>query len=494
MNLFTDINKNIQRTEEQFENSGDFIGKRIPAGSSIAYVAYFDLLADRKLVELNVVTKIMYAFEKINDDAFEKIKDDITTTIDLKEETTFEGAFRSILSGDALVFVDRSDKAIIISAKGFPNRGVPKAETEVVVQGSQEAFSEAFRINTALIRRRVRDANLKIKQLQVGRRSVTDIGIIYLEGVAREEVVNETETRLKNIDVDAILDSGYIEQFIEDDWISPFPQIQTTERPDKAAAAVFEGRVVILVDNSPFALIVPATIPTFFQSSEDYYRRFHVMTATRILRYGAGFLAAALPGLYVAVTVFHPSMLPTSLAVKMAQSRADVPFPCIVETLLMDVAFELLKEAGIRLPGAVGSAIGIVGGIIVGQAAVEAGLVSPNVVIIVALTAIASFAIPNYSLVSGFRFVKYVTIILSSALGFLGFWCASILTIVHLCALKSFGMPYMFPFAAGGMNGYSDLKDSVFRAPLWLMKKRPFFANPKESIRMNKTGKRRGKD
>ena len=373
------------------------------------------------------------------------------------------------------MLIDGYEKGVIISTRGFPRRSVSKAETEVVVQGSQESFVETFRINTVLIRRRIKDTRLKIEQIRVGKRSKTDVGIAYISDIVRPEILKEVKKRINKIDIDGILDSSYIEQLIEDDYLSPFPQLQMTERPDKAASALLEGRIVLVVDNSPFVLIIPALLTSVYQSSEDYYQRFEIMSFVRIIRYIAGFLAVALPGFYIAVAVYHPSMIPTQLLFKIAEARGDVPVPAVFEVLLMELAFETLREAGIRLPSAIGSTLGIVGGIIIGQAAVDAGLVSPIVVIIVSLTGLCSFSIPNIALVSGFRIMKYLVILFSSVLGLFGFWLSILLILIHLVSLKSFGIPFI--------KG-SDLKDTLFRVPLFKMKKRPIFANENQKVRM----------
>jgi spore germination protein len=340
-----------------------------------------------------------------------------------------------------------------------------------------------LRINTALVRRRIRDPKLKVKQARVGERSKTDLAFLYIEGIARPAVIEAVEKRIADINIDAILDSGSLEQLIESNWLSPFPQAQLTERPDKAASAILEGRIAIIVDNSPFALIVPVTLNCFFHSSEDYYNRWQIMSLTRFIRFAAALMAVGLPGLYIAVATYHPSMIPMLMTTKIAAASQNVPFPAIIEILLMDAAFELLREAGVRLPGAVGGTIGIVGGLIIGQAAVEAGVVSPIVVIIVALTGVAAFAIPHVSLVYGFRLIKYFVLLLSAFLGFFGFWVGLLFVLTHMASLRSFGIPYLMPFAARELNSHSEVKDSVFRLPLFMLKKRPFFADAGQRTR-----------
>ncbi len=504
MNIYPNLDENIKYLESVFKDCGDIVKRKLPIGERKniwIYISYIDMLIDRKVIENAVMNTLMLKIREVSphQDAikgsiFDALKDGGVATADLKESDNLEDLKLAMLSGDTVLLVDGFSKAIIISSKGWPNRGIPTADTEVVVQGSKEAFTEGFRFNTALVRRRIRDSNLKIKQMKVGRRSSTDVALCYLEDVVRPNILEEALKRIQNIDIDAILDSGYIEQLIEEDWISPFPQAQITERPDKAAAAILEGRIVIIVDNSPFVIIIPATLATFFQSSEDYYQRWQISSLIRILRYIAGFIAIALPGLYLAFAVYHPSMIPSLLIFKLAGARLTVPFPAVIEILLMEFSFELLREAGIRLPGPIGSTIGIVGGIIIGQAAVEAGLVSPIVVIIVAMTGIASFSIPHVSLVAGFRIMKYLIIILSSILGLFGFWIASLIILIHLVSLKSFGIPYLFPFASSDMNQYSDLKDTFIRLPSFLMKRRPIFANPDQATRMKQTGNTRKKE
>lgn len=494
MTVFSKLDKNIMYFNGIFADCGDVVARKFPIGTSLdrwAYILYFDGMADRQVIEAAILPRLMASAQKTPENFFIKPVDLLSTlkeggmaTADLKEENNLENITDEVLAGNTAIFVDGAAAAVVVSTKGYPNRGVPETNVEVVVQGSNEAFSEVFRINTALLRRRIKDPMMKVSQMKVGRRTQTDIALVYLDDVVRKEVLQDITERIQNIDIDGILDCGALEEFIEDDYQSPFPQCQLTERPDKAASAILEGRVAILVDNSPMVILVPALMDSFFQSSEDYTQNWDIMSFVRSLRFVSAFFALALPGLYIAITTFHPNMLPTLLTFKMAAARESIPFPAVMEVLIMEFAFELLREAGIRLPRPVGSSIGIIGGLIVGEAAVSAGIVSPIVVIIVALTGIASFAIPSYSLVSAFRLTKFLVIALSAALGLFGFWVALLVIIIHLASLKSFGLPYLFPFASGDVNGFTDFKDSLFRLPLIFMKKRPIYANPKAKDRM----------
>ena len=493
--ISSDIEQNIAALDMLFKDCGDIVKRKFRVGthtSSVVYMIYVDNLVDRQAIDERMVKPLMLAgwhdSGSYATNIFEFLKNGGLTTVDFQEDTDFAKVVEAILSGDTALFIDGFSTSLVVSTRGWPNRGVQTADTEVVVQGSKEAFTETFRMNTVLIRRRIRDTKLKLKQLSIGERSKTNIGIMYLDDIVRHDILEELEKRLDSIEIDAILDSGYIEQLTADDWFSPFPQYQTTERPDKAAAAILEGRIVVIVDNTPFALILPTTLNTMMQAAEDYYQGFEVMSATRILRYLAAFAGLSLPALYIAIAVYHPSMLPTLLIHKLAEARRDVPFPAVLEIIIMDFAFELLREAGVRLPNAIGGTIGIVGGLIIGQAAVEAGIVSPIVVIIVALTGISTFVIPNFRLVNGFRLMKYVLIFFSAFLGLFGFWIGFLLVLTHLAALKSFGIPYMFPYVAGSVNHYTDFKDTVVRAPLFMMKKRPIFANPFAATRQRVRG------
>jgi spore germination protein len=488
-NISKDITANAAALKSIFRDSGDFIMRVMQVGVkrdiTIA-VAYIDMLADANTLNEYIIEPLLLGARQQSpeggeSDVLSQLKTAGITMADFKETDDFDACVNAVLSADTVLFAEGSDKALIISTKGFPNRGVPEADSEVTLTGGKEAFSEVMRINTALIRRRIKDPQLKIKQMTVGRRGRADVAVVYLEDVVRPQVLEETLKQIENIDMDAVFDSGYIEQFIEKDF-SPFPRTQVTERPDKAASAVLEGRVAIIVDNSPFVVLVPATLNVFFQSGDDYYQRFGISAFTRALRYIAGILAVCLPGFYIAMSVYNPSMMPWQLVLKLGESRQKVPFPTYMEIIIMDLAFELLREAGLRLPKAVGGTIGIVGGIIVGQAAVEAGLVSPIAVIIVALTGICGFAVPSVALVGALRLSKYLIIIMSQMFGLLGFWVACVGLLTHLATLKSFGIPYLFPFVSAEAHA-TDIKDSIFRFPLFMMKKRPIFANPKNETR-----------
>ena len=487
------LDSNIQLLEDLFTDCQDYIGRKFAPGGEGApwiYTAYLDAMTGRELMDMTVIKRLFdmnwraVVQENKDLDLYTALRDRGIATADLSEADNWEDILYFIHAGDTAVFIEGFSKVIVVATRGFPNRGIQTTETEVVVQGPREAFSEVMRFNTALIRRRIRDTNLKVKQSKLGIRSLTDIALMYMEDIVRPEILHEVEKRLEKIKIDGISDSGCVEQLIEENWLSPFPQMQLTERPDKAAASILEGRIAIIVDNSPFVILVPVTLNSLFQSSEDYYSRWQIMSVTRFLRFVGAFLAVALPAFYIAIALYHPAMIPLLMLSRLAEASQAVPFPAVLEIFLLDAAFELLREAGIRLRSASGGTIGIVGGLIIGQAAVEAGLVSPIVVIIVAMTSIATFSIPNISLVYSFRLVKYGLLITSALFGFLGLGLGLIFTLVHLASLKSFSFPFLMPFASAEINGYHELKDSLFRFPLMSLKKRPFFAKRSQQNRM----------
>ncbi len=482
------LEKNITIIENAFQNCGDIVKRHFFVGEKkdiAVYMIYTDNIVNGSAIEESILTNIMNRcrIDGKKEGMLKRLNEEVIAIGEMNEVKTFQEIFDAVLLGDTILLMDGNDIALQASTKGFPSRGVSEAKTEVVVQGPKDAFTEIGATNIVLIRRRIRDTKLKVKRTKVGKRSKTDVAILYMEDIVRKEILQEVEYKINQIDIDVILDSGYIDQLLENRWLSPFPQLQMTERPDKAASALLEGRVVIVIDNTPFVVIAPATLNVFFQAAEDYYDRWEIMSFIRLIRYCAGFLAVALPGLYIALTVFHPSMLPTNLALKIAETRQNIPFPAVGEILIMELAFELLREAGIRLPSPVSSTIGIVGGIIIGQAAVEAGIVSPSVVIVSALTGICTFVIPNIALVSGLRLTKYIVLIFSAFLGLYGFWLALILMLIHMASLKSFHIPFLYPFCSASVNNYNDLEDSIFRLPLWFMKKRPIFSNDKHRQR-----------
>jgi spore germination protein len=489
------LDENVDKIKLLLKDCEDVVYKDFLVGreQKLRFTLIFtDGMVDKAFINESVLNNLMYHAREVPPDAPE-LKEDLFKLLrygsiaapELKEISNLDDAILAILTGDSVLMIDGLTSLIVIGTKGWPARGVSEPTTEAVIRGPREGFTETFRFNTALVRRYIRDPKLKLKQMQVGRRSATDIGILYIEDIAMPELVEEVKRRIKTIDIDAVLESGFIEELIEDDPYSLFPQTKATERPDKAAAALYEGKVVLLVDNSPFAVILPATFNSFFHAAEDHYIRWIPATALRMLRFIAGMLSLIAPALYIAVTSYHPGILPSELVLSIAAAREGVPFPAVIEALIMELTFELLREAGVRLPTLIGGVVGIVGGLVIGQAAVEAGIVSPIMVIIVAVTAISSFSIPDYSFSNAFRLFRFLLIFAAGFLGLYGMILALLLLLGHLVRLKSFGTPYLSPFVS--FIG-SDLKDTFVRLPLFMMKNRPMgIANDKVRIINNRS-------
>lgn len=448
-------------------------------------VVYVEAAAANMMLEDSVIGKLLnHLWEMDGKEIHRAVTDNGLGISDVKELETLGECMAAMLAGNVVFFLDGYDRALKISSKGYPGMGVTKADSEKVLRGSREAFCEAVKVNTALVRKRIRTTKLKCEELFLGERSNTLVSLVYMEGLAYPSLLEEIKSRLSAFEIDGILDSGVIEQLTADNWYSPFPQFQTTERPDRAAAAVLEGRILLLCDNTPAALLLPTTMNSLLQTGDDYYGHFEIASLLRCIRYLAIALAFSLPGLYLAVTNFHPQILPTNLLLSMADARGGVPFPGIVEVLLMEISFELMREAGLRMPGPIGNMIGIVGGLIIGQAAVTANLISPMIVIIDALTALGSFSIPNEELSEAFRLLKYGMIFLCGFFGIYGFVAGWLLLLIHLSGLRSFGIPYLMPFAAGGRDGISRWTDGIFRAPMRRMNRRPVYAVRENRRRM----------
>ena len=486
--ISVNVEENEAAIRQAFSSCDDLKVRKLSIGQNSkikGFVCYIEVNAGNNLI--NVLGRMLEYLEQIPEaQVAETVKGNAFALSDAEAYTVMEDAIRGVLIGDAVLFVDGVDVALKMPDQGYPKMGISKSEAEKVVRGSDESFTESEKANTALIRKRIRNTQLKVKEFQVGVRSFTNVAIVYVEGLAEPNLVEEIHHRLTAYDIDGVMDSGVMEQLAEDSWMSPFPQFQSTRRPDRAAMEVLNGKVVVLVDNSPVALLLPTDVNSFLKTTDDYYNRFYMATFARLIRYVAAFFALTLPGLYLAVTNFHTQILPTPLLLSFWQARDGVPFPAALEVLLMELSFELIREAGVRLPGTMGNTIGIVGGLIIGQAAVEANLVSPIVVIVVAFTALCSFAIPNEEFAFSFRILKFLLIALSAVFGFFGFLIGLFLVLVHMAGLKSFGVPYLSPYVGAQLNEYQDEKDSLVRFPLRMLWKRPIYANPSNRVKLRK--------
>ena len=486
--LTKNLKENMAAIDQCIKDCDDIKCRKMKLGREEkieACIYYVEVAINNLTIEETVIGKLINRLWNMEPaEQYEYIRDNALGITDVKELKDLSEVIMGIMIGDGVVLIDGYDKAVKIKSKGYPMMSVGESYNEKVIRGSREGFADALKCNTALLRKRIRSDKFKVKEKIMGNITNTTVAIAYVEGLVRDSVLEEIDRRLSELQIEGLTDTGIIEQLTEEASWSPFPQYQTTERPDKAAMELLNGRVVLFVDNTPVALLLPTSYGSYFQTADDYYNRFWVVSFARIIRHVAALIAMCFPALYLAVVNFHPEILPTSLVMTLASSRLNVPFPALIEVLLMELAFELLREAGIRVPGPMGSTIGIVGGIIIGQAAVTAGAVSPMIVIVVAVTALASFAIPNEELASTFRILKYFSIFLAAVFGFFGIIMAWVFVIGHLCRLKSFGFPYLMPVAAADINGGEDLKDYVVRYPLGALGFKSIFV---------KRGRRRGR-
>lgn len=402
-------------------------------------------------------------------------------SVDLLDK--FEDVMSSINIGNSILLVDTLDVAFDIDAKGFKQRSISSPKNEIVVRGSQEAFVESLRTNTSMLRRIVNNENLVIENTSVGKVSQTKIAVCYLKDIANNDLVAEVKYRVNNLDIDYLTSSGQLEQLIQDNGSSLYPQLIATERPDKVAIHLLEGRVAIIVNDTPYVLVAPGVLSDFMSSPEDANYKYQFSNMLKFIRLIAAFFALYLPGIYVAVTSYHHELLPTELLFTIEAARETVPFPVIFEILLMEISFELIREAGVRVPSPIGPTIGIVGGLILGEAAVSANLVSPILIIIVAITAICSFSIPDFSLNFTIRIIRFIYILLGYMAGFLGIAVGMFIQIVLLCNLKSFGCPYLTPFVVA--NNKRSLT-SYFLPPIWKRENRSNTVSPKKKYSQGK--------
>jgi spore germination protein KA len=459
----------LVRMKSIFSDCNDLVIREFEAGGLKCALCFIDGLVNMVTVQESVLRPMMEFGALEGAQALflgGQIADRVLNAGEVKKVSSAGEAADACMEGDVLLFVEGSEDIIIINARGWEKRNVAEAQSEAVIRGPREGFTENFRTNTALLRRRIKTPMFKMKNMQIGRQTKTSVCIAYIDGIAAPEVVKKVEERLESIDIDSVMDSGYIEEYIEDSPFSIFPTIAYTEKPDVAAAKILEGRVAIIVDGSPFVLTAPMLFIESFQTAEDYYSRAIFSSITRLMRYLAYFITVFGPAVYIALVSFHQEFIPTTLLFSIAAAKEGTPFPAAAETLVMVFAFELLKEAGIRLPKAVGQAISIVGALIMGEAAVSAGIVGAPLVITIAIMGVAGFAIPEQN--EAISVMRIIAIAFAASLGGFGIAMCFLCMLIHISSLESFGVPY---YASTSLSG--EIQDSYVRYPLWAMVKRP---------------------
>ncbi|MFD1954625.1 spore germination protein [Paenibacillus thailandensis] len=462
---------NLEGLRELFRNGSDVvIHEFFIKDGTVAALIYIDGISDIREMDMHILSPLQNAGTGGATDWVS-----VLARVSISSHTqvrTLQEAVDQVTFGDPVLLMDGAEAGFAFSLQQWNSRAIEEPEAETVVRGPREGFVETLRLNTAMVRRRLQTPALKLKPISIGRYTKTSCVIAYLEGVTDPKLVEEMETRLRRIDIDGVYDSNVIEEMIEDNPLSPFPQLQTTERPDVVCANLLEGRVALMINGTPFTLIAPTSLFSLMQSPEDYYQRWFVSTPIRWIRMMFAFIAVFMPSIYIAVLSFHQEMVPTTLLLTIAKSREQIPFPALVEALLMEVTFEALREAGVRLPKQVGAAVSIVGALVIGQAAIAAGIVSSPMIMVVAITGVASFLIPNYSLGIALRLTRFPIMICAGVLGLYGIVLAALLVLIHMMTLRSFGVPYLSPVAPLQAG---QLSDTLLRKPRWMLKTRPHF-------------------
>ena len=486
--LTRNLQDNITNIKNAMNNNFDIKIKefRLRGQDIHAGVVYIESLVNEDMILQHIVNPLMIESSLIldRDDPilFKTITESMVTAEYVKAVESLDEIILAIMSGDTFLCVQGYDKGFIISTRKYVGRQVGEPILEPSVQGSQEGFVETIRDNIGLIRRRLRDPNLVFNVHKLGRRTKLEVVVIYIKDIADQYVVDEVNKRINSLDIEGVQNAAQIGLYITDSPNSIFPLFQVTERPDRTVRGLLEGRVAILVEGGARALLVPVTLPMQVQSVDDYYMNWIIASILRISRYIGLFISSFLPALYIAVTSHHPGMLPTILVLTIAGSRAGMPFPGILEAILMEVTIAMLQEASVRLPRVVGQTVSIVGGLVIGQAAVQAGIVGPIMVIITALTAIGSFTIPDYSLSLATRAIRIPFMVLAATLGIFGISMGMLLLLIYIADLRSFGVRYIRPLSP---YRSSDLKQTLISSKESSMVNRPIFLNPRNKQRQS---------
>jgi len=480
LGLDTRLADNLRMLELAAGPSPDIVVRHVVTDAGLrTVVLYLQGIVDQERIE-GVVRVLCAAGPTRARDLIPKLAAHLLRSSRVKTVASFTELWDALSDGLAVVLADGHSQGLACSAQFFKTRPIDEPPTDTTLRGPRQGFIEDLTTNLAILRQWIRTPNLWIEEIILGHLTHTRLAIVYVKGLASEELLAEARQRVQRIETDAVLDSGPIEDFIQDTHLSFFPLVLRTERPDRVVGNLLEGRVAIMVQNSPFALVVPMDYGMLFQSADDYYEPVPIVFVISVLRVIAFWTSILLPGVFVAVLTFHHELLPTSLLLRIVGDRAGVPFPVIVEVFLMELTFELLREAGLRLPRAVGSAVTIVGALVLGEAAINAGLVSPSVIIVVATTAIASFILPTFSFDISARLLRFAFIVAGGSIGLFGVQYGIIMVVLILASRRSFGHPYLSPVAPFIAGSW---KDYIFRTWHWAKTMRPKLVGGREPIR-----------
>lgn len=473
---------NIAIIHEQMKDHSDMTLREFALGSTgiSAAIVFVTGMVDNQLIDQHILRALMSLGSEAEAITKSFLINQVLTISQITEVKTMDELLPKVLQGSTALLIDGFSEIIILGTAKEKTRSIEEPISESLVRGPRAGFNESLSDNLALMRKQGENSSLVLMSMQVGVRAKKELIIAYIKDVANPDLVEEIQKRVSKINIDNVPESGYVEQLIEDNFLSPFPQVQSTERPDRVMGALMEGRVGILLDGTPFALIAPVTFSMLLQSPEDYYERWMAGTLLRILRIFAAIVSLLAPAMYISFISFHPGLIPTKLAISIVGAREGVPFSSLVEALIMEIAIEILREAGLRLPKPIGPAMGIVGGLIIGEAAVQAGIVNPILVIVVAITALSSFAIPSYNAGTALRMLRFVAMFFAAVFGLYGVVMFCLLLGAHVTKLKSFGVDYASPAVPYSLR---DWKDFIVRVPIFMMKRRPEMMHTKNQKR-----------
>lgn len=478
--LTNKLSQNIQLMKSLFKNDETVQYRQLENRfdpSIHCYLVYIDGMVETKLLNEDIIKPLLeYRAKWKEHDLIDVIAKQVTLSDSVEKTSDLDKIIQGVIYGDTALFIDGYAEVLILNTKGWSKRAIAEPDNEKVMRGPREGFNESLMMNLSLVRRKIRTPDLKMEFQVFGTRTKTNACICYLDGVVNKDVLAELKKRLKTFSIDGTLESNYISEFIKDAPYSPLKTIGSTEKPDIVAAKLLEGRVALFLDGTPVVLTAPFLFIENFQSDEDYFLNFWFSSINRILRFIAFFIATSLPAIYVALVTFHQEMLPTPLLMSISLARQGVPFPTVLEAAFMLLVFEMLRESGSRMPGSMGQALSIVGALVIGQAAVQAKLVSAPMIIIVGFTGISGLMVPR---IKGTNIMlRFGLLGLASIVGLYGYMFGILAFIVHLFALNSFGIPIM---SSAYTNSLQDRKDMIIRAPWWFMKKRPKFLSPNET-------------
>lgn len=500
-NIYSQIDENLKYIKTKYNTliNSDIITREFTLNTGSkqykAFILYIDGMVDSQILNDFVLKPLMLKNKFCNNETSKIIvqngkKSNIANFIqdclipqnNIKQQSSFKDIFSGVNSGNCALFVDTLSVGFDIDVKGFKQRSISKPENEIVIKGPHEAFVENIRTNTTLLRRFTNNENLIIENTKVGKITQTNCAICYIKDIANDALVSETKYRLNNLEIDSLLSAGELEQLLTDTNSLSVPKILVSERPDYAVKSLLQGRVIILINGSPYALILPAILIDFLTSPEDTNLKPQFANFLKVVRIISSFFALLLPGLYIAITNFHREIIPTELLFSILSSRQSVPFPIIVEILIMEISFEIIREAGLRVPSPIGPTLGIVGALVLGQAAVSAAIVSPILIIIVAITGMSSFAIPDFTFSFHLRFFRFVFILLGFLAGFLGIGMGLFIYISSLCDLETFGVSYTIPYAPA----VNSKNNGFMLSPIWKREDRATYLATKKEKKQNK--------